>query len=92
MYLTSAGLRLSVLTSADLRFVFPSWGATTFHASGEWEGHAWHSSSLSSRQHILSFRTETEKARFELTAWNENPVAVSRCLWLIRVDGFRVKV
>ena len=40
----------------------------------------------------FSFLTETEKARFELTAWNENPVAVSRCLWLIRVYDFRVKV
>ena len=46
-------------------------------SSGEWERHAWHSLRSSSRQHILSFLTETEKARFELTAWNENPVAVS---------------
>ena len=53
-------------------------------SSGEWERRAWHSLSLSPRQHILSFLTETEKPRFELTAWNENPVPVSRCLWLIR--------
>ena len=46
---------------------------------------------LSSRQHILSFLTETEKASFELTAWNENPVPGASGL-RFRVQVFRVKV